>query len=198
METATSLTVGGAPIWANILNPKDADWFFFTTAAAGSYSINLLASGESFALYNDLARKLRATSRTGTTYSLLGSTTYYIKVSSRLKAPASCYSLGVEFVASSKFVVEDYDVLTREEMNSLAEELFRIWPNPSAGEFSFYNGMKGTVQVQVSDLGGRIMEIIKNVNPYETVRFGKHYPAGVYMIRATSSETIRTFKVVKQ
>lgn len=198
MQTATALTVGGSPIWANIMNPKDADWFSFLTAAAGSYKINLTINGESFAVYNYLGRKLKATDRTGTTYNLLGNTTYYIKVSSRLKAPAACYSLDVAFIASSKFVVEDYEVLTREEMNVKAEAMFRIWPNPSADEFSFYNGMKGAVQVQVSDLSGRIMEMVRSVNPYETIRFGKQYPSGVYMVRATSGETITTFKVVKQ
>jgi len=198
LQTAKPVSVGGALIWANILNPKDVDWFYFLTGDAGLYKINLAGAGESFELCNNLGRKLKPTGRTETTYNLLDNKTYYIKISSRVKVPADCYSLGVEFQSAGLFVTEQYDELKSAKITPTSDGIFRIWPNPTKNEFELYNGTENPVQVRVMDVIGRTIETIENVGIGETVVFGSKYKSGIYFVETVGNGTQKVFKLVKQ
>lgn len=197
MQEANAIVVGGE-LYANILNPKDPDWFSFVTDMAGLYTVNLAGAGESFILYNDLGRKLKPAERKGIAYSLLANTTYYIKVSSRVKVPIVCYSLGVVFAEEILFATEEYDDLKSAEIEIVPEEIFKIWPNPAKNEFNFYNGMEFPVQLRISDVTGRTVEIIENTGASETVRFGEKYISGLYFVETTGEGTRTKFKIIKQ
>ena len=200
MEQAALITVGNPEIYANILDSKDVDWFYFLTSEAGSYTINYVpgSSSETMVLYNSSGRKLKPEERNGTTYSLTANTNYYIKVSARLKSPAPCYSLGVELSTASLMASEQYDDLKSAEIETVPEDgVFRVWPNPATEKFSFLNGMSYPVQVRVTDLSGRTVEVIQNVEVNQTVTFGENYVTGLYFVEANGDGKHQIFKVVK-
>jgi hypothetical protein len=200
LQTATLINVGDPVIYANILDSKDADWFYFVTGEAGSYTLNYIpgSTAETMALYNSSARKLKPTDRTGTTYSLLANTTYYIKVSAKLRSPAPCYSLGVEYGSAGLFVMEQFDELKSAQITPTPDGAFKIWPNPTKNEFELYNGNETPVQVRVMDVIGRTIETIENVRIAQTIVFGSKYKPGIYFVQTFENYTPKVFKLVKQ
>lgn len=200
MQAAALINVGDPAISANILDSKDADWFYFVTGDAGLYLINYVkgSTAETMALYNSSARKLKPTDRTGTTYSLLGGTTYYIKVSAKLRSPAPCYSLGVEMSIAALFASEQFDDLKSAEIETTPDGICKIWPNPTNNEFQIYNGNEYPIQMKVMDVTGRQIEIINKVGIAETVVFGSKYKPGVYFVNISENGVQKVFKVIKQ
>lgn len=200
LQTAALLNVGDPVIYANILDSKDADWFYFVTGDAGLYQINYVqgSTAETMALYNSSARKLKPTDRTGTTFSLLASTTYFVKVSAKLRSPALCYLLGVEFAGSTLFVSEQFDDLKSAKIETIPDGICKIWPNPTKNEFTISNGNEYPIQMKVTDVTGRQIEIIKNVGIAETVVFGSNYKPGIYFIETYGNEVHEVIKLVKQ
>jgi hypothetical protein len=200
MQTAAQINVGDPAISANILDSKDADWFYFETGDAGLYQINYVqgSTAETMTLYNSSARKLKPTERTGTTYSLLANTIYYIKVSAKLRSPAPCYSLGVEFAGSALFASEQYDDLKSAEIETIPKGVLKIWPNPTKNEYQFYNGNETPVKVRILDLTGRQIETIENVGIAETVVFGSKYKPGIYFVNTSENGVQKVFKLIKQ
>jgi hypothetical protein len=200
MQTAAQINVGSPAISANILDSKDADWFYFVTGDAGLYQINYVpgSTAETMALYNSSARKLKPTDRTGTTYSLLGGTNYYIKVSAKLRSPAPCYSLGVEMLSAALFASEQFDDLKSAEIEPAPDGICKIWPNPTNNEFQIYNGNEYPIQMKVMDVAGRQIEIVNNVGIAETVVFGSKYKPGLYFVNTSENGVQKVFKVIKQ
>jgi hypothetical protein len=200
MQAAVQINVGDPAISANILDSKDADWFKFVTGDAGLYQINYVkgSTAETMALYNSSARKLKPTDRTGTTYSLLSGTIYYIKVSAKLKSPAPCYSLGVEKLCSALFASEQYDDLKSAEIEPTSDGICKIWPNPTNNEFQIYNGNEYPIQMKVMDVTGRQIEIVNNVGIAETVVFGSKYKPGIYFVETSENGVQKVFKLIKQ
>jgi hypothetical protein len=200
LQTATLITVDDPVINANILDSKDADWFYFVTGDAGLYQINYVqgSTAETMALYNSSARKLKPTDRTGITFNLLANTTYYIKVSAKLRSPAPCYSLGVEFAGSALFASEQYDDLKVAKIAPIPDGIFRIWPNPTNNVFQLYNGTENPVKVRVMDVIGRTIEMIENVGIDETTVFGSKYKPGIYFVETFGNGIQKVYKLVKQ
>jgi hypothetical protein len=200
LQTAALMKVVDPVIYANILDSKDADWFYFVTGNAGLYKINYVpgSTAEIMALYNSSARKLKPAERTGTTYSLLGVTNYYIKVSTRLKSPAPCYSLGVEMLSSALFASEQFDDTKSAEIETTPDGICKIWPNPTKNEFQIYNGNEYPIQMKVMDVTGRQIEIVNNVGIAETAAFGSKYKPGIYFVKTSENGVPKVFKVIKQ
>jgi hypothetical protein len=200
MQTAAQINVGDPAISANILDSKDADWFYFETGDAGLYHVNYVpgSTAETMTLYNSSARKLKPTERTGTTYSLLANTIYYIKVNAKLRSPAPCYSLGVEMLSSALFASEQYDELKSAEIETIPKGVLKIWPNPTKNEYQFYNGNETPVKVRILDLTGRQIETIENVGIAETVVFGSKYKPGIYFVNTSENGVQKVFKLIKQ
>jgi len=200
MQTAALINVGDLAISANILDSKDADWFKFVTGSEGLYQINYVpgSTAETMALYNSAARKLKPADRNGSTYSLLVNTTYYIKVSAKLRSPAPCYSLGVVFTGSVSFASEQFDDLKSAEIQTTPEGICKIWPNPTNNEYQFYNGNETPVQVRVMDVTGRQIEIVNNVGIAETIVFGIKYKPGIYFVKTSEKGVQKVFKLIKQ
>lgn len=200
LQTAALLNVGDPIIYANIFDSKDADWFYFVTSDAGLYTLNYIqgSTAEIMALYNSSARKLKPTDRTGNNYNLLANTTYYIKVSAKLRSPAPCYSLGVELSSSVLFASEQFDELKSAKIETTPDGICKIWPNPTKNEYQFYNGNETPVQLRVTDITGRQIEFINHVGVAETLVFGSNYKPGIYFVQTSENGVQKVFKVIKQ
>ncbi|MDQ3279236.1 MAG: T9SS type A sorting domain-containing protein, partial [Bacteroidota bacterium] len=73
-------------------------------------------------------------------------------------------------------------------------------PNPSAGAFNLQvtSNFHTPVQLRVTDLVGRTIEVRKNVVPNSTLQIGAAYKAGVYMVEVVQGEARQQVKLIKQ
>lgn len=188
-------------ITASLTNSKDVDWYIFETGLAGNYTLNYGVKAN-FDLINSKGQKLRAAGRnTPNTYSLSGSTKYYVKVSGTGFKTYLCYTLKIIFDGAALAPVsEAYEAFKSAKITDPGSEgNFSVWPNPTRNDFQFYNGTENPVKIIVLDLTGRTIEIIENIGSNKTIVFGNTYKSGLYLIKVFSGNAKwKTIKAVKQ
>ena len=87
---------------------------------------------------------------------------------------------------------------TEESLPVLPEGAIVLYPNPTSGDFTVVSkGMPAATQVEVYGMdGARIVSMDPGGNTACTVRFADR-PAGLYLVRVTAGNLLRTFKLIK-
>lgn len=199
MSTASQISVGD-DVLANLSDGKDQDWYKFKPTSDGLYTTTFTGGSATVDMVSASGQKLRSTSRTGISYSLKASTTYYVKVSkSGLKASASfCYHLSVTSLGSAPAgMVQEYEDLKSAARGTLPEGIFKLWPNPTYDGFLLYNGKDYPVHIRITVIAGRMIEEIENLNSTETISFGTKYTPGIYLIESSGNGVREVIKAVK-
>lgn len=74
------------------------------------------------------------------------------------------------------------------------------FPNPSLQQFTLSftsSDLMTAVEMQVRDIGGRLIEMRRNLKPGDQVQIGTFYKPGIYFVTIIQSGTIKTIKLVK-
>jgi hypothetical protein len=204
LEASASISVDRG-ISANLLNSKDADWYYIQPSSTARYDLVYSnANGTKLPtveLYSSAGRRLKSIDRANpNSYNLAAGGYYYIKVFTSGLKSYLCYTLSVEQGAG---VTGQLASAVDENLKSAEIEVSpvgncTIWPNPAETEFRLNNGLNFAVRVRISDIMGRTIETIENVCAKETIIFGSNYKPGIYFAEILADETRQTIKVIKQ
>ena len=74
----------------------------------------------------------------------------------------------------------------------------KIFPNPSASAFTLIiTNTKRNYAIEVTDMYGRIVLHTNDIGQQPYI-FGQKFIPGIYIVKITDGDTIKTFKVIKQ
>jgi len=77
------------------------------------------------------------------------------------------------------------------------EMMSNVFPNPSGSDFIF-SAKENHIAITVTDVSGKILDTHTQVMAGASFRFGQHYPAGMYLVRALDENgNTTTLKVLK-
>jgi len=196
----------GTSISARIALATDvADWFMFTTpAAGGNYILTLNHPSVNYTFSINIAGNNAValipvdSTATSKEYVLNGNTTYYVSLTGALSYV--CYQLTIST-----------PLLTRSSVNSLQNEvqadkagngLFDVvvYGNPSHTGFIFQvrTSSKDKMQLKVFDAVGRMIELGEKMQPDQLLRLGDNYIKGVYLVEIIQGKNRKVTKLVKQ
>lgn len=197
---AKTIIVGNI-ISARIATATDvADWFKFTTDAAGSYYITLTHPSASFIfdVYpsgNGAALTPVSSSSSAKAYNLAANTTYTIKITGGLSF--TCYQLSIANEISTRSI----DNIMVQEISNSENQNFNVfaYPNPAGSYFNLKVTALSNekMSLRIMDISGRLIEEKQNILPYQVLRIGDKYIKGVYMAEIIQGQKRKVIKLVK-
>ena len=121
-----------------------------------------------------------------------GSTTFYL---------SPCYSSGTTLTATSGTTgygqAEDYTINVTSSLSTsdVNKTQLAVYPNPVKDVLSINSSDKKVLEVTFYSVDGKLIKTFKNVNSALNV---KDLKAGMYLVKVKTSDTEKTFKVIKE
>ena len=93
------------------------------------------------------------------------------------------------------------------EKNGIQEEVvatkfnMKAFPNPTTNHFNIQlqsDNMKEKINLRVSDLAGRTVELLWNISAGQTVQIGSKYRPGMYIVEMIQGNNRKQLKLIKQ
>ena len=75
-----------------------------------------------------------------------------------------------------------------------------ISPNPAQDYFTLQvtsNNLTDKINIRITDISGKVLDVISNVNAGELKHFGSQYKAGIYIANITQGTNHKTIKIVE-
>jgi hypothetical protein len=114
------------------------------------------------------------------------------------KKDTCCFSITV--TCGPTVIAKGDDLQQAQPINGSKFEVV-AYPNPTSNSFVLRlqtdNG-KDLIQIRVTDIYGRVVELKNGVLPNSTIRFGNQYPVGVYFSQVIQGKDKMTLKLIKQ
>lgn len=198
---AKTIQAGNTYMARIALATDPADWFVFTTTAAGMYTLTFTHPSATFAfdLYpggnsNTALVPVNATA-TAKEYNLAANTSYYIGITGGLSY--ICY----QFSVTTSLITRSSGAYTVQEAGVAGKADFdvKVFGNPSATRFELQvlSDNDESIILKITDVNGRVMEMRHGILPNQMIRFGEKYRAGIYFAEIIQGSKRKSVKLLK-